>query len=108
MPQRFPSQRPIAENRCAAFGNVRPALPSRLKVIDAIAKTFAELTSQQDMTASFAVKRRPPLSALTRSTECGSGGLEHGDQFDPASMLDRPGGHSDCKGPLQKILKTAK
>ena len=52
------------------------------EVIDAIAKTVAELTSQQDgvirqqlighlmrqicaTTASFAVKRRPPQSALT-------------------------------------------
>ena len=56
MPQRFPSQRPIAENRCAAFF-VSPVAPDSEttiaaagadEVIDAIAKTVAELTSQQD------------------------------------------------------------
>ena len=54
------------------------------EVIDAIAKTVAELTSQQDgvirqqvieqlmrqiTTPSFAVKRRPPQSALMPSTD---------------------------------------
>ena len=81
------------------------------EVIDAIAKTVAELTSQQDgvirqqvieqlmrqiTTPSFAVKRRPPQSALTRSTDGGSDRLEHGDQFDPTPMSDRPGGHWPC------------
>ena len=59
------------------------------EVTDAIAKTVAELTSQQDglirqqviehlmhelciTTPSFAVKRRPPRSALTRGTDSGS------------------------------------
>ena len=40
------------------------------------------------------MKRRPPQLALTQCTDSSSGGLEHGDQFDPTPMLDRPGGHS--------------
>src|SRR5215471_11350475 len=34
--------------------------------------------------------RRPPLSALARA-DGGSDRVEHGDQCDPAPMLDRPG-----------------
>ena len=43
-------------------------------------------------TASFAVKRRPPQSALTRSADSGSDRMEHGDQFDPGATLSKAGG----------------
>jgi hypothetical protein len=69
------------------------------EVIDAIAKTVAELTSQQDgvirqqlieelmrqiihYDAEFRRERRPPQSALTRSTDGGSGRL-HGSNSTP-------------------------
>ena len=44
------------------------------------------------------MKRRPPRSALTRSTDGGSDRVEYGDQFDPAGTLDRPGGHLGVRG----------
>ena len=37
------------------------------------------------------MKRRPPQSALTRSTDGGSDRVEHGVQFDPTPMLDNGG-----------------
>ena len=43
------------------------------------------------------MKTRPPQLALTQCTDSGSGGLEHGDQFDPTPMLDRPGVIWACK-----------
>jgi len=65
------------------------------EVIDVVAKTVAGLTSQQDGVirqqviehlmrqimyhdAEFAMKTRPSQSALARSTDGGSGRLEHG------------------------------
>ena len=78
------------------------------EVIDTIAKTVAELTSQQDgvirqqviehlmrqictTTPSFAAKRRPPQSALGEAlTAIRATGHR---QFDPTAMLDRAGGH---------------
>jgi len=44
------------------------------------------------MMPSFAAKRRPPQSALARSTDGTSDRLEKRDQFDPTPTLDRPGG----------------
>ena len=79
------------------------------EVIDAIAKTVAELTSQQDgiirqqvieelmrqimhYDAEFRREGRPPQSALVRSTDGSSGRVEHGSQFDPSGTLDNAGG----------------
>ena len=78
------------------------------EVIDAIAKTVAELTSQQDgvvrqqvieelmrqimhYTVGSAEKGRPPQSALARGTDGSSGRVEHGSQFDPTPTLDNGG-----------------
>ena len=49
------------------------------------------------MTPSFAVKRRPPQSALMRSTDGASDRVEHGDQFDPTPSLDKGGWPWWCK-----------
>ena len=92
-------------------------------VIDAIAKTVAEMTSQQDgvirqqviehlmrqimhYDADFAVKRRPPQLALARSTDGDSGRLEREDEFGPTPMLDRPGGHFGVQETPSKIPMT--
>ena len=78
------------------------------EVIDAIAKTVAELTSQQDgvirqqvieqlmrqimhYDAEFRREGRPPQSALARSTDR-SDRMERWDQYDLTPTLDRPGG----------------
>ena len=45
----------------------------------------------------FRREEATPQSALTRSPDGGSGSTEHGVQFDPTPMLDRPGGHWACK-----------
>ena len=62
---------------------------SRKKVIDAVSKTIAELTSQQD----GVIRQREALTTF------GFPG-----PFDPTPMLDRPGGHSAARKRLHENM----